>query len=179
VAEQVEHEVKLRVADVDGVRRLLLDKGAELLRPRYFEDNLLLDDGSGGLAAAGRILRIRRTPRGGRLTYKAPYPSDEGVKSREEIELPIAEPDAMELILAKLGFEPTFRYQKYREVYRYSGLEIAVDETPIGSFVEVEGATAGIHSVASELGFGREDYITESYFELFRTAGGRGDMVFA
>jgi adenylate cyclase class 2 len=178
VGEQVEHEVKLRVPDVEAVRELLVRKQAELLRPRHLEDNVLLDDSAGGLAAGGRILRIRRTPAGGRLTYKAPHPSTEGVKSREEIELPISEPDALESILRNLGYRQAFRYQKYREVYSYSGLEIAVDETPIGNFVEVEGEASGIHAVVSELGFGREDYITESYLELFLSSGRKGDMVF-
>src|SRR5438093_9347439 len=33
----------------------------------------------------------------------------------------------------------SFRYQKYRAVYRYAELIITVDETPIGVFLELEG----------------------------------------
>jgi adenylate cyclase, class 2 len=176
--DRTETEVKLRVPDADAARGALLGIGARLARERHFEDNLLLDDGERGLAGAGSVLRIRRASGEGVLTFKGPRRIQEGVKSREEIELSVGDPDALQEVLERLGLRPVFRYQKYRETYRLGGLEIVVDETPIGAFLELEGPMEEIHAAAQRLGFGREDYVAESYAGLFHASGASGDMVF-
>jgi adenylate cyclase class 2 len=61
---------------------------------------------------------------------------------------------------------------------------IAVDETPVGVFVEIEGNEAAIHRTATALGKSAADYITDSYRFIFlqhRDANGLAgpDMVFA
>jgi adenylate cyclase class 2 len=61
---------------------------------------------------------------------------------------------------------------------------IAIDETPVGVFVEIEGGEDAIHAVARGLGKRTSDYITDSYRFLFlqhRDANGLcgHDMVFA
>jgi adenylate cyclase class 2 len=174
-----ETEVKLRVDGPDAARAAVARLGAALARPRHFEDNLLLDDAQGSLRAASSVLRLRRTPTGGLLTFKGPRQLEEGVKSREEIEAAVADADALQSVLEQLGFRPVFRYQKYRETYTWQGQEIVIDETPIGTFFEIEGDVAGIQAAAAGLGYGRSDYLTDSYVALFFAAGGRGDMVFS
>lgn len=174
----VEREIKLRLAGADAGRDALKRIGAEPVRPRHLEDNVLLDDVAGRMRAAGRVIRLRRTDGGGVLTYKGPSQVVDGVKSREEVEIAVADPDAFETILAAMGFSRIFRYQKYREVYRWGGVEIVVDETPVGAFLEIEGEAAEIGRAAAALGFGPADYVTDSYPALFVAAGGRGDMVF-
>jgi adenylate cyclase class 2 len=176
--EARETEVKVRIADPGAAREALRRLGAQLVRERHFEDNLLFDDARGSLRATGTVLRLRRTPRGGVLTFKGPREVHEGVKSREERETSVDEPDAVLAILKKLGYRPVFRYQKYRESWTYRGQEIEVDETPIGAFLEIEGDIEGIHAVAAELGCDRNDYLSESYVGLFLAGGGKGDMVF-
>jgi len=154
--------------------------GATLVRPRHLEDNVLLDDAGRALGASGRALRVRRTDAGTVLTFKGPRRDREGIKSREEIEasLPAREADALLAVLRNVGFAPVFRYQKYREVYRYQDAEIVVDETPIGTFLEIEGPLPAIHAAAAALGFGPADYLTDSYPALWAASGGKGDMVF-
>jgi len=178
MAEPRETEVKLRIADAGAAREALRRLGAQLVRDRHFEDNLLFDDARGSLRETGTVLRLRRTPRGGVLTFKGPREGQEGVKSREERETSVDEPEAVRAILKRLGYRPVFRYQKYRESWTYRGQEIEVDETPIGAFLEIEGDADGIHAVAAALGYGRRDYVTESYVGLFLAGGGKGDMVF-
>ena len=61
---------------------------------------------------------------------------------------------------------------------------IAIDETPVGVFVEIEGGENAIHGAAWALGKTTADYITDSYRFLFlqhRDANGLAgsDMVFA
>jgi adenylate cyclase, class 2 len=148
-------------------------------RPRHLEDNLMFDDADGRLVSGGCVLRLRRTPHGARLTWKGPRQVAHGVRSREEIELEVGDADAMQAVLRGLGLEPRFRYQKYREAWSHEGLEIVVDETPIGCFLELEGEPEAIHRVAMALGYGRDDYVLDSYVALFVAGGGTGDMVFA
>ena len=174
----VETEVKLRASGPEAARAAVLRLGARLERARHFEDNVILDDAAGSLRARGAILRLRRVPGGGALTYKGPRPDEEGLKVREERETAVADPDALLVILEDLGLRPVFRYQKYREAYRWRGQEIDVDETPIGTFLEIEGDPEGIHAAAAALGFAPADYVSESYIGLFLAGGGRGDMVF-
>ncbi len=174
-----ETEVKLRVADPAVVRDRLRALGAELQQPRHFEDNRLFDDAAGTLRAQGLVLRVRRTPESGWLTFKGKRQLERGVKSREERETTVADPAELEEILRRLGFQPVFRYQKYRESFRHRGQAVELDETPIGAFVEIEGDLDGIAAVAADLGYSPADYVGESYVSLFFAAGGKGDMVFA
>jgi adenylate cyclase, class 2 len=174
----VESEVKLRVADAAEARRLVLGLGATLRRARHFEDNVIFDDAAGSLRTWGTVLRVRHTGADGVLTYKGPRELVEGVKSREEIETTLGDPSAAEGVLRALGYRPVFRYQKHREVYVHGEVEIVVDETPIGVFLEVEGAVAAVHEAAAALGFAPDDYIAESYAALWSASGRTGDMTF-
>jgi adenylate cyclase, class 2 len=117
-------------------------------------------------------LRVRE--RGGEtiLTYKGPVERDRH-KSREELETEAGEAAALLAILAKLGFAPTYRYEKFRTEFARAQDEqhsvATVDETPIGVFCELEGPGDWIDSMASTLGFSEKDYINDSYSQLFRT----------
>jgi adenylate cyclase, class 2 len=178
VAAAVESEIKLSVASAEEAQALLVRLGASRVRPRHLEDNLLLDDAARTLAARGLVLRVRRTDAAAVLTYKGPRREVDGVKSRTETELEVSDADACLALFEGLGFRPSFRYQKYRETYRWREVEIVIDETPVGTFLEIEGEVADIHQAARALGRGPQDYILESYAALFFARGGRGDMVF-
>jgi adenylate cyclase class 2 len=173
-----ETEVKLRLAGPVAARKALARVGATLTRPRHFEDNVLFDDPAGSLQATGTVLRLRTTPHASLLTFKGPRRMEEGVKTREERETLVAEPAALRAILAQLGYQPVFRYQKYRESWRHRGQEILIDETPIGTYLEIEGDAAGIRRVTAELGHDPSEYLSESYVDLFFAQGGQGDLVF-
>lgn len=175
-----ETEVKLRVRSAEEARGALGRIGARRVRPRHFEDNALYDDAQGSLAAAGSTLRIRRTDDGAVFTFKGPREERaDGVKSRPEFETEAGDADALAAILGGLGYRRVFRYQKYREVYVWEDVEIVVDETPIGAFLEIEGVVDSIHRAAAALGRRQQEYLAESYAALFFASGRTGDMVFA
>lgn len=177
-AALLEKEVKVRIRDAEAGRDALRRAGARLLRARYFEDNVLLDDARGSLRASGRLLRVRRTDRGGALTYKGARTILEGVKAREEIETAVSDPEALQRALEAAGLRPIFRYQKFREQWRLGAADVLVDETPIGAFLEIEAELSVIHTTAAALGFSPPDYVSDSYAGLFLASGGSGDMVF-
>jgi adenylate cyclase class 2 len=173
-----ETEIKLRVSSPEAARAALGRLGVASVRARHFEDNLLFDDAQGSLRARGCIVRLRRTEGHATLTYKGARRVVEGVRSREERETRVDDADVLQLVLETVGLKASFRYQKYRESYEWRGVEIVVDETPIGSFLEIEGELARIHAAAAALGYTPADYIADSYAALFFASGRSGDMVF-
>jgi adenylate cyclase class 2 len=74
---------------------------------------------------------------------------------------------AMAQVLEALGYNPSFRYEKYRSEWSDSNGHVVVDETPIGSFGEIEGAPEWIDATAQRLNISTGDYIKASYAELF------------
>jgi adenylate cyclase, class 2 len=167
------------VGGPEETRGVLAGIGATPVRPRHFEDNLLFDDHRRSLRSSGRVLRLRRNDQGACMTVKGPKQELQGVKARPEEEFGVSDFDTAEHALRLLGYEPVFRYQKYREVWRWQDVEIVLDETPVGTFLEIEGPLATIHAAARALGRSPDDYVRDSYAALYVAAGGEGDMVFS
>lgn len=178
MTDGVETEVKIRVSSVEDARMRAERAGAICVRRRQHEMNVLYDFEDGRLTAAGTIVRVRKTEDGGALTYKGRKSVAGGLRSREEIETQVESVDALAVILSRLGLAPVFRYEKFRQTWRLRGEEIVIDETPIGTFLEVEGDPAGIHEAARALGFGAADFVPETYGALYQASGGKGDMLF-
>jgi len=179
-----EIEIKLRVSSAREGRRLLRAAGFHTVHPRVFEDNRVFDTPRRTLAGADQLLRVRQAGRAALLTFKGPAAPGK-YKSRGEFEMAISDARMAALILQKLGFEPVFRYQKYRTEYappRGHGV-VSLDETPFGCYLEIEGAPRWIDRATRALGFGESDYLTASYAALYREWCSQqgvkpGDMVF-
>lgn len=179
----IEIEIKL-AGEVDDLQDRLQRAGAHRLEPRVLEDDLVFDDEDGSLERAGELLRLRR--RGDEratLTFKRPAAVDArqgggDLKVRHEWEVGVDEPEEARLVLEGLGFTPVVRYQKYRTRYRLDGVDACLDETPVGTYLELEGSAEAIRRLAGRLGFGPEDFEVRAYLEIHRDLGGRGDMVF-
>jgi adenylate cyclase class 2 len=70
-------------------------------------------------------------------------------------------------MLEELGYHVWFRYEKYREEFAVADVIVAIDETPVGTFVEIEGSQQGIVATAEALGRRPSDYLLDSYRSLF------------
>jgi adenylate cyclase class 2 len=162
----LEREIKLRFDSAAGARSAVLAIGARPFRARRLQQDVLLDTESGTLRNQLAAMRVRIESGTGVLTFKGPVlPSS--MKVREEIETAVADPRALLGILEHAGFGVWFRYEKYREEFSAPDVVIAIDETPLGVFVEIEGTETGISTVADQLGRQPGDYILASYRSLF------------
>ena len=182
----IDYEVEVKLP-CDELSRLT-DAGLTLERSkaRHFEDNWVFKLPDGKLRK-GQYLRVRHTGNGdgagrrhaGVLTYKGKSRRTnadakgkyKGKKVREEVETTVGQPAKTVKILKRLGFQRSFRYQKYRTCYTVRlddgrTLQATFDETPIGNYIELEGDAATIETVAELLGYPSSAFISESYVEM-------------
>ena len=179
----LEREIKLRFDSADEAREKILALGAAPLLGRRLQEDCLFDTEDERLRRQRSTLRVRSEGGKSLLTFKGPAIPGL-IKIREEYETVVADGAALQTILEELGLHVWFRYEKYREEFSNDDVVIALDETPVGVFVEIEGGEDAIHETARSLGCTPADYITDSYRFLFlqhRNANGLAghDMVFA
>lgn len=179
----LEREVKLKFASPEEARERVLAIGATPLRGRRLQEDCLLDTEDDALYRRRCVLRVRNEGGKSLLTFKGPVQPGP-MKLRDEYETVVADGDTLLTILQELGLHIWFRYEKYREEFAAEDVVIAIDETPVGTYVEIEGGEEHIHQVAAALGRTPADYITDSYRTLFlkhRAERGLpcGDMLFA
>ena len=179
----IEREVKLRFDSVEAAREAIEAAGATPMLGRRLQEDALLDDEEETLRRRGCALRIRSENGKSRITFKGPI-QPSAMKLRDEFETVVGDGVLLLRIFEELGFHVWFRYEKYREEYAYEEVIIAIDETPVGVFVEIEGSEHGITTMAERLGRVPGDYVLDSYRGLFlqlREAHGitGSDMVFS
>jgi hypothetical protein len=174
VSAPVETEIKLRTDGPDAARAV-----TALGRARS-------GAGTSKTTCSTTMRRLRSTPR----TGPAPAPADGrdrhpqgAAPERDGHQGPAGDRDrgldgdAFHAILTALGTARSSA-TSHRETYRWREVEIVIDETPIGTYLEIEGPVDVIHEAARALGRGPADYIGDSYAALFLASGGIGDMVF-
>lgn len=204
-----ETEIKIKVEHVKAFERKLKKLGAKTVgagQGRVHEFNTIFDTPDGGLAKHGQLLRIRTETAGGKgkaagakrivLTFKQPMVSgvsDEGArfKVREETETELTDSAALTKIFEGLGMRGWFSYEKFRTTWKLGARErwakdllIEVDETPVGTYVELEGPPQAIERAAQAFGFAPKDYLVKNYLTLYaedcrRRGIAPGNMLFA
>jgi adenylate cyclase class 2 len=162
-----EIEVKLPCTDLGRLRETLGALGATLEAALHDELNDLYDDPNGRLSASGSALRVRRARGRTILTFKGPARFSGGLKTREERETAVEDGGEIEAIFAGLGLTRRFRYEKRREEWRFERCAVALDETPIGRFVEIEGEPTAIRRAVVALGLDFAEAIPYSYARLY------------
>ena len=129
--------------------------------------------------------RQAKSPTRTLLTFKSPSdqlaigplvppPADRRYKIREETELVLPDGAPLQKIFEGLGLKGWFRYEKFRTPYRLPvrlswarNLVLDYDETPIGTFLELEGPGPAIDQAAKALGFSPRDYVIKNYLVLY------------
>jgi adenylate cyclase class 2 len=187
-----ETEIKLQIGDLRAFERKLKKLGAKTVGPgngRVHEFNTIFDTPEGGLAKHGQLLRIRtetvdtkgKATGAKRIVLTFKQPTVRGVdeeggrfKVREETETELTDSEALAKIFEGLGMRGWFSYEKYRTTWKLRGKErwardllIEVDQTPVGTYVELEGPPEAIDRAAEAFGFSRRDYLIKNYLTLY------------
>lgn len=176
----LETEVKISVdpASLLQIRTRLSELGARPLVERAKEENLLFDFPDHRLEREGYALRLRAYGEESLLTFKGKPQEDSRLKEREEVEILVSDGVATRELLCSLGLDVSFRYAKYREILELFLSEekvvFCLDETPVGTFVEIEGSEAAIDEAAALFGWGSDSFVRTNYVELYREGTGEG-----
>jgi adenylate cyclase class 2 len=168
-ANGIETEVKIRLSDPTAAQARLTEAGFTISVPRRFESNTLYDTPDLKLRQAQTLLRLRQVGAEAIITWKGVSIPGEH-KIRPELETTVGSLRTLDQILRALGYEPSFRYEKYRTEYQRKDSPqgtVTLDETPIGVFYELEGASQWIDYTAALLGFERSEYVLLSYGRLY------------
>ena len=170
-SEALDHEIEVKIPlrSSAGVHERLTSAGFKISAQRGFEANTVYDSADSSLRKRDMLLRLRQNGRQGILTWKgAGVPGPH--KSRPELETTVGSLETLHKILGQLGYDPVFRYEKYRtefESAERAGAKITLDETPIGEFLELEGPGDWIDETARKLDFSPQDYVLSSYGKLY------------
>ena len=162
----VEREIKLRFGSVEEAREAVLATGATPLLGRRLQEDSLLDTDDETLRRKRCVLRVRVENGKSRVTFKGPVQAS-AMKLRDEYETVVGDGSVLLHVFEELGLHVWFRYEKYREEFAHEDVIVAIDETPVGVFVEIEGGEQGISAMADALGRGPDQYLLDSYRGLF------------
>jgi len=193
--QSAEIELKFPIDDLPGLQVRLPTLGFHLDTPRTFEQNTLYDTPTRTLRQSKQILRLRRYGDLWTLTHKRPTgPSEQGdpsrYKVRIETETLIDDGPALTAIFHQMGYEPVFRYEKFRTQWSHTtptidgplftgpahptqiltvnpSFHLVLDETPIGDYAELEGPAAWIDDTLARLNVDPATCLTDSYGSLF------------
>jgi adenylate cyclase, class 2 len=161
-----EIEIKFRIENLPALSQQLKQAGFRQITPSTHEINALYDLPGQKLRQRGEILRLRKYGETWLLTHKAKAKTGRH-KTRVELETRVEDGQQMDAILRALGFNPAFRYEKYRAEWADDTGHVVLDKTPIGNFGEIEGPPRWIDRTARALGIAPSAYITEAYAPMF------------
>ena len=166
-----ETELKFSIDDIAGFRSAVARLALTLRTERSFESNTLYDTPTRELRNKRQLLRLRHYNGTCLLTHKrvaGGRQNDERYKTRIETETRVEDGDALAEVFAQLGYTPAFRYEKFRTEWDdLDGGHVVLDETPIGTWAELEGEPAWIEEMLGRLGIDAERITTESYGAIF------------
>ena len=182
----LEVEIKFRVKNVAELERRLVLLGGSGFGEPASESDSFFQHPSRNFVQTDECLRLRERvffdgTSEHSLTYKGPK-IDNNTKTRQEIELPITEPERWERLLAALGFCQAASVQKFRRRQRltvnHRHIDIVLDTLPalpesarlfveietLATEADVEECRALILDIARQLGLSNP--IRESYLKL-------------
>ncbi|TGC08973.1 class IV adenylate cyclase [Methanolobus halotolerans] len=167
----IEIEVKARV-DHQQAKQLLSGMGANFIGVEKHYDTYF-NAPHRDFANTDEALRIRSVDGRSVLTYKGKK-LETVAKTREEFETEVDGSNTRSILLA-LGFYESGVVRKTREIFRFKGLTICIDNVrDIGEFIEVEITTESdiefhnerIFAFLEKFGIREEDSIRTSYLEM-------------
>lgn len=141
MAIEIEKKYRVDKKRHDEVIQKLEKLGGRFTK-EVFEENYLHRGGL--LDERGAVLRLRKIGDFTVLTYKEKLRNDSDFKHKTEYETVVADVDAMENIIGRLGYKLSVIYEKRRKIWHFKNVEVMMDELPFGLYMEIEGTTENI-----------------------------------
>ncbi|MCB9232563.1 MAG: class IV adenylate cyclase [Bacteroidia bacterium] len=152
-----EIEVKVLEIDRQEVEARLNALGAQKeFEAEFFA--IVFDDATGGIKAAGNLLRLRREGESVTLTYKVNLGSATS-KSMEEHEVTVSDFEEMRRILGAMGYREVLSHRKIRAQWRLPLGHAVIDRyldklACIPEFLELEASSeTDLNVMLEQLGF--------------------------
>lgn len=170
-----EIEIKIKVKNLDHIRKQLEERGCVISDPRSQHDVIYSKGGSVEEWQSAKegdvILRIRRMEDRAQFNLKQQRSSE---MDNLEYETEVKDPEAIHKILLALGYHPEVEVKKVRREGKLGEYEICLDEVEkLGSYIEVEKLTSDdadpkkvrdeLFRVIESLGLSRNDEETKGY----------------
>lgn len=152
---KTEIEVKFTDVDIDEIRERLKKLGAVCEQPMRLMRRVLID--TEAMDKENKYLRIR--DEGHEVTMTLKQHVEQALGGAREIETTVGDFDAAIAIFKEFDLHHRTYQESKREMWRYNGVEIVIDEWPwINPYIEIEGETEeAVRSAAAELGFDWSD----------------------
>lgn len=145
-----------RLAARDHVLRLRVYRGLGGASGAPVERAVLIEGDGGG--APGDGAHAHRVM----LDWKGPTQYDAGYKVREELSTGASDPEALALLLDRLGYVVTREIDREIEQYALHGATVRFERYPrMDVLVEVEGLPDGIEAAIVGIGLPREGFTAE------------------
>jgi predicted adenylyl cyclase CyaB len=168
------HEVELKsvVDDFDGRQARVRAAGARRVFAGRLEDRRY-DTPEHALNERDHVLRLRRQWGSGRsgawLDWKGPTQYETGYKVREEISMPVPDPEVVALLLERLGYVVTREIDRDVVIYSLHGATVRFERYPkMDDLVEVEGSPDAIERAIAGLGIDRDSFTADRLFAFAR-----------
>jgi len=145
---EIEKKYRLDKKLIVDLTARLVTMGAEF-KNEVFEENYL--HRGGVLDERAAVLRLRKVGPETLLTYKERINFDSDIKHRIEFETHVADVEAMEKIIQRLGFTLSIVYEKHRKTFHFLDVEVVLDELPFGYYMEIEGEVDAIEAAEKAL----------------------------
>lgn len=156
-----EVELKGIVPDIGAARAALRAAGAQLTYAGRLEDRRY-DLPDRALRLRDHVLRLRvyrGEPARALLDWKGPTAYEDGYKVREELSVPLGDPDALAAMFERLGYVVTREIDREIEQYAVAGATVRLERYPrMDVLAEVEGEPAAIERAIRILGLPRESF---------------------
>lgn len=164
-----ETELKLRLDDTNRLTEKLKQIGA-FEKGKVVQTDILFDYSDSGktFATENRVLRLRTEISGDKkksiLGYKgSPEIDTYGIKTRDEFETQVSNPETTVKILVSIGFKEVLRIEKSRQNFFVDSVVCSIDSLCFGNFVELEGEKKAIDDFITRLGLKKYPVVTQGY----------------
>jgi len=111
-----------------------------------------------------RTIRLRIEDNHSFVTIKKNGSNDEGIRTRDEYEVPVDNPSQIREIFLAMGLVQKQYYETKRIYFQLHDCSVELVTRPtIPTYMEIEGETKAILHVALLLGFTKDDFLVESF----------------